>query len=156
MEIGSWALGVSACAIAVCLVELLISDTALEKTVRTTLGVVMLCAVLLPLGGLLPELSSLVSLPEQAPKDSGLPETLSQQREDMLNRELSELMADTLKKEGITPVKIQVQTKVDENNCLSVTKAEVTLSGGDARRSAEISRLIKKELGIDCRTLIVD
>ena len=52
-----WAGGICISCGIVCIIEMLISDTVLEKTVRYVLGAFMLCAVIVPVGGFIRDIS---------------------------------------------------------------------------------------------------
>jgi len=153
-SVSSWAMTVSICAAVVSIVELLISDTALEKTVRFVLGVFMLTAIVLPAGEVIRDLTEEKPL-GQLPEMSEIPFEIETQRENYLRLQLSTLIDRTLQEKNIHAAKIEVGIRTDEDDSISDITAEISLHRTDAQKSSEVSRIIKNELGISCRTLIV-
>ncbi len=151
-----WAAAVSICAVVVCIVEMLLSDTALEKTVRLVLGLFLLSAVLLPIGNAVKDFGKEMEIPEysEAVPDSTL--SLEKQRKVCLERAAAELIDKKLKEKGIEPAKVEVHTDIDTEGCIECITAEVMLHRQDAHRSAAVSRQVREELGIECRTIIVE
>lgn len=149
----SWAVSVSVCAVVVCMVEMLISDTALEKTVRFVLGAFMLCAVILPLGGVVSELTAEIDSDALVCRNT-LPETISLRREELLKGEIEELIRRTLSDSGIEPKEIDVQMDIDGGGCISMITAEIRLDRRDAQQSVRVSQILRSELAIECKTVI--
>ena len=153
--ISQWAVSVSICAAVVCIVEMLLSDTALEKTVRFVLGAFLLGAVLLPLGGVIQEGIQDIGWTEYT-QQPDVTQTLNQQRKSYLEQALAGMIVKGLREQkGISPAKVEVHTDIDEQNCISIITAEVMLTAAEAEQGAAVSRYVKQEWGIECRTVIV-
>ena len=151
-----WAMGVSVCAVVVCIVEMLLSDTALEKTVRFVLGSFLLSAVLLPLGSAVQ--TGIQDIRWEQSAEEALPDStilLTEQRQAYLEQAVAALIDKTLQAHHISAAKIEVHTDIDEDNCISMVTAEVMLHHTEAHRSSSVSRWVQEELGIECRTVIV-
>ncbi len=153
-EAAKWALGVSICALTSCIVEMLISDTRLEKNVRRVLGMFMLCVVLIPLCGVINDISTELPAVEFT-LETDLPDKVSEMRIDYLKRCTADLIEKKLKEHDISPLKVSVNTDIDDDLSINMITAEVTLSGKDSHKAADAALLIKNELGISCKTLIV-
>ena len=152
-----WAMGVSLCAVVVCIVEMLLSDTALEKTVRFVLGSFLLSAVILPLGGAVR--TGVQDIPWEQYQEEALPNSglrMMKQRQAYVEQSVAALVDKTLLEHGISAAEITVQTDIDEDNCISMITAEVMLPSVEAPHSREVSRWVREELGIECRTVIVE
>ena len=67
-ELMKWATGICISSAVVCIVELFITDMALEKTVRYVLGALMLCSVIIPLGNVIGDFRSVCAF-NQKPVD---------------------------------------------------------------------------------------
>ena len=151
--ISTWALGVSCCAVMTGIAQLLMSDTGMEKIVRFVLGGVLLCAVLLPLKDLVPELVSQVPVLDiRSGEELGL--GMDELEKDFLISELKELVIDTLKKNGISPKEVDVKMDIGEDRRINIITAEVMLNREDAKSSGDVSCLLKDSLGMECRTVI--
>lgn len=150
--IDNWAIAVTVCAIVVCIAELLISDTALEKTIRLVLGAFMLCAVLIPLGGVINDFSA-DSLSIGKPSEV-LPQDINSLREKYLSEQIAALAETTLASHDIKPSKVSAIIDKDENNSITRISAEVSLKDTDAKKAPKVSSILKDELGIECRTII--
>ena len=151
--ISTWALGVSCCAVMTGIAQLLMSDTGMEKIVRFVLGGVLLCAVLLPLKDLVPELVSQVPVLDiRSGEELGL--GMDELEKDFLISELKELVIDTLKKNGISPKEVDVKMDIGEDRRINIITAEVMLNREDAKSSGDVSSLLKDSLGMECRTVI--
>ena len=148
-----WASGVSACALLAAVTELLISDSRLEGVVRLVLGLMMLCAVVLPLGGVAAALSE-ESLASGEISGQDIPLVLSDQRKEYVKNAVRKLIEERLSGRGIVPREIDVVMDMDDSGCISMIRAEIMLSEKDAARAGEIGTDIKKELGISCKTII--
>ena len=152
-SVSHWALGVCICSVTACIVEILVSDTRLEKNIRLVLGAFMLCAVVLPLGSLVSDITA-PDISGEIYSDTSLPEMISGQREEYIGSVLEELIKKKLSDKGITPAEVEVKTDIDDSMSISIITSEITLSRKDSKRAAEVSRFIKNETGIECRTII--
>ena len=77
-EFIKWATGICVSSAVVCIVEMFITDMALEKTVRYVLGAFMLCSVIVPLGSVIGDFSADIG---NVGKISGeIPQEIAQQR----------------------------------------------------------------------------
>ncbi len=150
----SWAAAVCICAVIVTISEMLISDTALEKNVRLALGAFMLCAVIIPLGGVVEGIRDGIDIDTEELSQADISGGTELCRLDYIKEQLMRLINGKLEENGIYPVKTEVLTDIDEDNCITMIRAEISLSHNDARRATLAVRLIKKELGISCKTLI--
>lgn len=133
--------------------ELLTADSRLERLVHLIIGLMMLCAIVLPLGGVAAALRE-EGLPSADVSVEDIPSLLSDQRREYVNNAVRKLIEERLSQHGISPREIKVDMDIDDSGCISMIRAEIMLSGNDAARAGEISSDIKKELGIDCRTII--
>lgn len=66
---------------------------------------------------------------------------------DELNSKLSEYIATLLEGEGIVSEKVSVDTTIDENRCISITKASIELGSEYEKDEAIIISLIKSKIG---------
>ena len=142
------------CAVIVTIVEMLISDTALEKNVRLALGAFMLCAVIVPLGGVVTDLKDGIGVETGEPYQAELTDDIELNRLGYIKGQIARLIEEKLGEKDIRPVKTEVFTDIDGDSSINIIRAELTLSHSDARRASYASRLIKEELGIDCKTII--
>ena len=150
-----WAVSVSVCAVVVCIAEMLISDTAMEKTVRLVLGAFLLLGVLLPLGNVVSEGLKDIDCSLEEPVPDSL-RTLTEQRKTYVEQSVAALVDKALREQGIQAAKVTVQTDIDEQNCISMITAEVMLHSADAYHSGTVSRCVRDTLGLECRTVIVE
>lgn len=66
---------------------------------------------------------------------------------DELNSKLSEYIASQLEDEGVVSEKVSVDTTIDENRCISITKASIELGSEYEKDEAIIISLIKSKIG---------
>lgn len=66
---------------------------------------------------------------------------------DELNSKLSEYIASLLEDEGVVSEKVSVDTTIDENRCISITKASIELGSEYEKDEAIIISLIKSKIG---------
>ena len=151
----AWASTVSICALIACIAELIVSDTAVEKSVRFVLGAFMICAVIIPSGGAIPELINDIT-GSDFKYNGDIPQIFAMQRNDMLKEEIEGLIRKTLSENKIEAADIHVDLDIDDNDCVSITRAEIELNRKDAQIAASVSRLVEDKLGINCRTIISD
>jgi len=147
-----WAAGICVSSAVVCIVEMFITDMALEKTVRYVLGALMLCTVIMPLGSVIGDFS--LELGNFGEFSGDIPQEISEQRIEYLESEIKGLIEKKLGEENIFPADTEVKMDIDENNCISMIRADVVL-GKERIYSKKRVKEILEELGIDCRVSIV-
>lgn len=152
--VSQWASGICICCIVVCIVEMLISDTNLEKTVRFVLGAFMLCAVLFPTGELLSGLNE--NFQTEFPLETQITSELENQKEEYLKGEIEKLVRQTLSDNGVEVLNVTISMDIDESKSISMITAEAVISRKDAFDSQKASRLVRENLGIECRTVIAE
>ena len=151
-EFAKWATGICISSAVVCIVEMFISDMALEKTVRYVLGGIMLCTVILPLGSVIGEFRADIGSAEEFSGE--IPDKIAEQRVEYLESEIKGLIENKLAEENIFPVETSVCMDIDESNCISMIRAEIVLEKKDIY-SAKRVKEIAEELGIECRVSVV-
>ena len=151
-ELMKWATGICISSAVVCIVELFITDMALEKTVRYVLGALMLCSVIVPLGSIIGDFQA--DFGNVVEYSGELPQEISEQRIEYLESEIKKLIENKLGEENIFPVNTEVNMDIDESNCISMIRAEIVLEKKDIY-SAKRVKEIAEELGIECRVSVV-
>ena len=151
-ELMKWATGICISSAVVCIVELFITDMALEKTVRYVLGALMLCSVIIPLGNVIGDFQA--DFGNVVEYSGELPQEISEQRIEYLESEIKKLIENKLGEENIFPVNTEVNMDIDESNCISMIRAEIVLEKKDIY-SAKRVKEIAEELGIECRVSVV-
>ncbi len=152
-EAGRWALGVCTCGVVATIVEMLASNTRLEKNIRFVLGALLLCVVILPLGNVLSEAARSLSIPSEVSEIS-LTDSLSESRQKYVEDAVCRLIREKLAGEGIEPAEIRVKTDIDGEQRITMITAELSIRRIQANRAAEAAALVKNDLGIPCRTII--
>ncbi len=148
-----WAGGICISCAIVCIMEMLISDTALEKTVRYVLGAFMLCAVIVPVGGFINDLSFEFGDVREISND--IPKDIENERIEYLKSEIKKLVSKNLEDENIFPKDVCINMDIDEDNCISIITADILLEKGDIHKSQKI-RNISDSLGIGCNISILE
>ncbi len=148
-----WATGVCLCSAVVCIVEMLLSDTAIEKTVRFVLGAMMLCAVIVPLGGIAADFSADMESMGVMPQE--IPESVENQRVAFLKEKLEEMVKENLEEAGIFPVEIGIDMDIDEENSISMITAEVRLEKKQRSSAGKVREIVREKLGIEVQTVLI-
>lgn len=147
----AWAVSIACCSVVCCMVELLTVNVRLERTVRFVLGAFVLCVLILPLKGVVSELSQItVSVPDTPP----FAEDISAQREELLRQEISVLVSKTLKENDIVPVNVSIDMDIDDDSCISIITAEVTLKHSDSYKANRVKNILDSNLSIKAKTLV--
>ena len=152
-SVTQWAGGICISCVIVCIVEMLISDTALEKTVRYVLGAFMLCAVIVPVGGFIRDIS--FDFGDFGEISDEIPEDIENERIEYLKSEIKKLIVKNLEDENIFPKEICVNMDIDEDNCISIITADILLENGDVHKSQKI-RNVLDSLGIGCNISVLE
>ena len=152
-SVTQWAGGICISCVIVCIVEMLISDTALEKTVRYVLGAFMLCAVIVPVGGFLREIS--FELGDIGEISDDIPEDIENQRIEYLKSEIKKLILKKIEDENIFPKEVRIDMDIDEDNCISIITADILLEKDDIHKSQKV-RNILNDLGIGCNISVLE
>lgn len=148
-----WAGGICISCGIVCIIEMLISDTALEKTVRYILGAFMLCAVILPVGGFIKEIS--FDFGDVGEISDEIPQDIENERIEYLKSEIEKLIVKDLKDENIFPKEVCVNMDINEDNCISIITADILLENGDVHRVQRV-RNVLDNLGIGCNISVLE
>ena len=140
---GSLCVGSVICAV----LELIVSGTRLQKTVRLVIGAFLLCIVIGPLlsSGVGNIGDSIIEIPEQ----SDFSGAILQSEKTILKKELSGLIVSTLKSEGITPREVNVTMDIDEDNSISLIRAKIILSRDDTFKCSTVRSVMREKLGIE-------
>lgn len=146
-NLSSWAISISICIIICAIVEMLVSDSKLEKTVRFVLGAFMLCAVIFPIGNIFSGISD-INFDEQLTTD--VEEKFNTQQTEMLKAEIVSLVNSTLAKKDIYSQKTEVNMDIDESSNISIITVTVLLEKKYIESKNNITDIIKSELGLDC------
>ena len=154
-EAARWAVTVCVCAVVSAITELAASGTKLEKNIRLLLGLMMLSAVIIPLGTMLADIGT-EGLSAEYILSGELSEKLDEQRELQIKEAVADLIAAALKNNNCEPEDIEVIMDINEDGCISIIRAKLILDAKDAKRAPELCRTVKNELGIECKTVITE
>ena len=139
---GSLCVGSVICAV----LELIVSGTKLQKTVRLVIGAFLLCIVIGPfLSCDIGNIGDAIEIPEQ----SDFSGAILQSEKAILKKELSGLIVSTLKSEGITPREVNVTMDIDEDNSISLIRAKIILSRDDTFKCNTVRSVMREKLGIE-------
>ena len=152
-SVSHWALGVCICSVTACIVEILVSDTRLEKNIRLVLGAFMLCAVILPVGGFIKEIS--FDFGDVGEISDEIPQDIENERIEYLKSEIEKLIVKDLKDENIFPKEVCVNMDINEDNCISIITADILLENGDVHRVQRV-RNVLDNLGIGCNISVLE
>lgn len=148
-----WAAAISICAVICTIIEMLISDSKLEKTVRFVLGAFMLCAIILPIGEMISEFSD-IDINQTIETDTD--ERFNEQRQEILEKQIVSLVDSTLAEKNIYPQKTEVSMDIDEDLSISMVSVTVVLEKKDVEKANIVTDTIKTELGLECNTVFAD
>ena len=151
MSAEKWAAAVAICSAVCCIVELLVTNTRLERTVRFVLGAFILCVLIMPLKGFTGDFSGILSEIPDSPEFS---EDISRQREELLRKEIKVLVEKTLKESGTEPYAVKIDMDIDDSSCISIITAEVTLKRSDAYKARYVRSVLNDKLSIKAKTVI--
>lgn len=151
-EFIKWAAGICIGSAVVCIVEMFITDMALEKTVRYVLGAFMLCSVIVPIGSIIKDFSA--DFGNVAEFSGEIPQEISEQRIEYIESEIKGLVERKLGEENIFPVDTGVNMDIDESNSISMIKADIVLEKKDIY-SAKRAKEILGELGIESNVSVL-
>lgn len=146
-EFTKWAMGICISSAVVCIVEMFITDMALEKTVRYILGAFMLCSVIMPLGSVIGDFRA--DLGKVGEISGEIPQEIAQQRIEYLESEINGLIRNKLAEENIFPIDTDVNMDIDENNCISMIMADILLEKKEIYRVSRVKEIME-ELEIEC------
>ena len=135
---------------AVCLADMLISGTGMEKTVRYITGLMAVCTLVIPL------YNSLSGWQPDAFEESYIfePDTgLYFQERSMLEENLEKLIYDKLLSEGIKAESVSVNLQISEDNEITDISADIILCKGQSENLQRVRELIGEDLGIKCRAV---
>lgn len=145
--IEAWAGTVSICAVISCIIEMAVSDTKLEKTVKFVLGAFMLCAVVIPLGQAVQGIGNIDFEKEYVYEQS---EDFNYQKEKILKEQIKALVENILEREGLSDYETEIDMNIDSDNSIKMITARINLSRSDSEKYFFAAEKIRSELGIEC------
>ena len=152
--IKQWTVVVTLCAIACTILETLAPSKNFEKIIRLVLGVFMLCAIFFPLK------STIKNITFNSDKTTSFFESkekfknqVTEQTQIKAKENVEKMIIKTLKEKNIDVKKINIFMDMKEDNCISISKAEIYLNENDKKKKEEVLKLIEKAFGI--KTVVV-
>lgn len=147
--IKQWTLAVTLSAIACTILETLAPNGKFEKIIRLVLGAFMLCAILFPLKGAIKNINfNLDKNTSFADSNEGLKNKVNEETQKNSKENIEKIIKEMLKEKNIEVKKINIFMDMKEDNCISISKAEIYLSGNDEKKKEEVVKLIEKTFGI--------
>lgn len=146
----SWAITVSVCGMIACMMEMLVSETRLEKTVRFVLGAFMLCSVIIPVTHMISDFH----IEYENSDYEYQAEDYHQQQVKLLKNEIKNLIKDKLQEKNIVWEDIVIEMNIDENNSIKMITARLVFDKTHAEKAAEAAEIIESGLGIETVTSI--
>lgn len=149
----SQAAAVVICSVIVSMIDLLVSGTAMQQTVRHILGAFMLCALLLPVSSAAVEISQI-----NFHSDSAFEQTDQMQKMQIsfLELQMKELAEQTLVENGITPYRTIVHITLTDSEMIDHIDAEIMLFGSDAEKQIKAESILREKLGLSCDITIME
>ncbi|MGI6261149.1 MAG: hypothetical protein ACOYJR_04840 [Acutalibacteraceae bacterium] len=154
-DIKLWVLGACFAAAACALLELLCPSGKMQKSARTVTAIFFLCAVLLPAGRVLKNLSlnsgeslQTASVPEE------LSSRVAEQSRSVAQQSVQNLIRSLLGRHGVTPERISVTVETDGAGTIQICGAFIWLNAGDLAKEQQVRTWVAEELGIavECRS----
>ena len=143
----NWILTICVVTIAVTLIEMLITSDKMNKIINLLLGAFFIISVIAPLKNLKFEYPKERYKLENSISES-FSETVKSQSTDLCKNNIKNLIDDLLKKKGISAQKIKVFMDTTEDNCISISKAQIFIDKGFENRGEEIKNLVEKNFEI--------
>lgn len=143
----SWAAAVTICSVIACIVEMLTSNSSMEKTVRFVLGLFMLCVIIAPLTSVVQGIGGIdFDMKYEYECNDDMQETQIK----LLQNEIGQLVEKTLAQSGIKPLVTEIKMDIDDSGNIDSVKADITIQQADAEKAAKAEEIILTELGIEC------
>ena len=143
-QICSWVLSLAVCAMAGAAVLALSPNGSLEKAVKTTVSVFLICSTALPLFSLKSDID--IEIPEfqfSSENNNSIAEEISSQTAAGIKKNIE----DILSQNGISQTDADIKMKVSGDE-ISVESVTVKINQKYFSRVEEIKKLIKDKLGI--------
>lgn len=143
-QIRSWVLSLAVCAMAGAAVLALSPNGSLEKAVKTTVSVFLICSTALPLFSLKSDID--IEIPEfqfSSENSNSIAEEISSQTAAGIKKNIE----DILSQNGISQTDADIKMKVSGDE-ISVESVTVKINQKYSSRVEEIKKLIKDKLGI--------
>ncbi|MGI5895726.1 MAG: stage III sporulation protein AF [Oscillospiraceae bacterium] len=129
-------IGISICvtAVATAVFHGLMPNSTLEKTARFVLSLFFLCCLILPFTHY--DFSDIEALTAYQTGDSpvnseSLQQTVNRKLNEMSEQAVRQTVKSILEQNGIVPQEIAVETNIEDNNCISISKVIVTVKPED-------------------------
>lgn len=129
-------IGISICvtAVATAIFQGLMPHSTLEKTARFVLSLFFICCLILPFTHYdFSDIDSLMAYQsDDAPVDSeSLQETVNRNLIEMSEQAVRQTLVSIFEQNEIVPQEITVETNIEENNCISISKIIITVKPED-------------------------
>lgn len=148
----SWAIAVTVCSVIACIVEIITSNSSLEKIVRFVLGIFMLCVITAPLMSTFAQFRNTDISPSYEYDENN--DEMKEAQIKILKSQLQRLVEKTLSERNINPLVTLITINIDDTNCIESVNAAVTIRDANAGAAAVAEELIRDKLGIECTVSI--
>lgn len=146
--IREWATIVSICAFIACFIDMLCPGRKMDKTIKTVLGIFMICAIFVPVYNTFCSLSTDLSSVQNIEIDRSVNENIKEDFISNASVQIENLSAEILKENGISFKKIDVFMDIDEQMSISIIRISVEIEKNMTSQKDNIKKLLEDNLDI--------
>lgn len=141
-------------AIACSILELLVPNGKLEKTVKFVFGAFMVCAMIIPICNIASKINFNFKQYNDIKVENKFKSKVDEQMKKAINEKIETLVKESLKEKGIEIIKVEVFTDTNEDNSISINKVRIYIKKGDEILSKQVKKQVEKKLGIKAEVVI--
>ena len=144
-----WAGSVCCVVLVSSIVQFFLPQNRLSRSVRLILGLLLLLSILSPLAGSLKEIDwKAISVPSNEFETKNYTELYNREILNSAEKNIQKIIVTELRKEGIDFENIQVETDIDDDNCIFMKQIRISIPVQQADKTEMIREKIESTLDI--------
>ncbi|MCY1714226.1 stage III sporulation protein AF [Caproiciproducens galactitolivorans] len=143
-----WSAAICLAALVATLLQSLVPGGSMERMVRFVVGAFMICAIIVPLAKIAPQIGTKFQTDAPSRANSQLEGTVDKQISEAAQASIKNLVITELNNIGVKCKNVRVFMDTNEDGSISINKVVVTLAKGYSSDCEKASAHLKKVLGL--------
>lgn len=143
-----WSAAICMAVLAAAMLQNLVPNGSMERMIRFVIGAFVICALIVPVSQIVPQVSLDLQQPSQSQPDSQLQNTVEDQISSAAQDSIYNLVVAELSRIDIKCENVAAIMDTHEDGSISINKVVVKLAKGYGSECRKASDYLQKELGI--------
>ncbi|MDF1496209.1 stage III sporulation protein AF [Caproiciproducens sp. CPB-2] len=143
-----WSAAICMAALVAAMLQGLVPSGSMERMVKFVIGAFVICALIVPLAKIVPEISMSIQTDSDSPVNSQLEKTVEKQYSAAAQESITNLVVSELNNIDIKCKNVNVIMDTNEDGSISINKVVVILAKGYGKDREKASAHLEKTLGL--------